>query len=291
MKSKSLFLPIAVSVVLCLVLVLTFAIGRNTKSTPDEGVLEVHFADVGQGDAIIIRTANAVVVVDAGPQSDEYALGAYLRRSGIERIDLFIITHPHSDHMGGALRVLSDFNVCRLLLPKCDGEGSAYFRISETAEEKGIIVERFDITQKYAFGDMLLTPLAPIGDAYGDYNNYSTVIRLDFLGLSFMLAGDAELISEDEMLKNVSSELLDCDVLKVGHHGSTTSSSYEFLSAVTPQYAVISCGSGNEFGHPKKSIVERLTDFCGDGNVYRTDNSGSIVFIYDGDKLTVRTDR
>lgn len=290
MKSRSLFLPIMVAVILSLVLVVTFVIGKNTKSTPADGVLEVHFADVGQGDSIIIRTSDAVVVIDAGPQSDEYALCAYLRRNGIVNIDLLVITHPHSDHMGGAVSLLSDFNVRELLLPKCDGEGNAYFRIPAVAEEKGISVNRFDITDNYIFGDMVLTPLAPIGDGYTDYNNYSTVMRLDFMGLSFMLAGDAELISEDEMLENTSAELLDCDVLKVGHHGSSTSSSYEFLSAVTPRYAIVSCGSGNEFGHPKKSVIERLADFCGEENVYRTDICGSIVFVYNGVELTVRTD-
>lgn len=291
MWSKSYFFPIVLTLILCLVLVLTFIIGKNTKSTPDDGVLEVHFADVGQGDAIVIRTSDAVVVIDAGPQSDEYALCAYLRRSGIETIDLLVITHPHSDHTGGAVRLLSDFSVCELLLPKCDGEGNAYFRIAETAKENGTDVSRFDITERYTFGEAVLTPLAPISDGYADYNNYSTVFRLDFKGLSFMLAGDAELISEEEMLENISPALMDCDVLKVGHHGSSTSSSYEFLSAVTPDYAIVSCGQGNEFGHPKKTVIERLSGFCGDENVYRTDLCGSIVFVFDGSELSVRTDR
>lgn len=290
MKSGHIFLSVAVAALLCVVLTVTFAIGDGTKSTPAEGVLEVHFADVGQGDAIIIRTSDAVVVIDAGPQSDEHALSAYLRRCRIKAIDLLIITHPHSDHMGGAARLLSEHTVGTLLLPKCDGDGSAYFRIPDVARENGTEVKRFDITEKFVLGDASLTPLAPIGEGYDDYNNYSSVFRLDYRGLSFMLAGDAETVSEDEMLDGVSAELLDCDVLKVGHHGSGTSSSYEFLSAVTPRYAVVSCGSGNEFGHPKKTVIERLSGFCGEENVYRTDLCGSIVFCYDGQSLDIRTD-
>lgn len=291
MFGRSHFLPIVISIVLCLVLVLTFVIGKNTKNTPDEGVLEVHFVDVGQGDGIVIRTADTVVVIDAGPQSDEFGFSAYLKRNGIEKIDLFVITHPHSDHTGGAVRILSSFEVGTVLFPKCDGEGTAYLRISELAQEKGIPAEQFDIAEKYLFGDLSMTPLAPLGDGYDGYNDYSTVIRLDFKSLSFMLSGDAEKTSEDEMLKSTPAELLDCDVLKVGHHGSDTSSSNEFLSAVTPEYAVISCGSGNEFGHPKKDILSRLYSFCTAENVYRTDLCGSVVFIYDGEELNIRTDR
>lgn len=290
MLSRSYFFTVAVFLLLCLVLVMTFVIGSNVKSTPGEGVLEVHFVDVGQGDGIIIRTSDAVVVIDAGPQSDEFGFSSYLRRNGIDKIDLFIITHPHSDHTGGALRLLSSFKVGGILFPKCDGEGTAYLRISELAEEKGIPVSNFDITEKLTLGGISMTPLAPIGDGYDGYNDYSTVIRLDYSGLSFLLSGDAELTSEEEMLKNTPAELLDCDVLKVGHHGSDTSSSDEFLSAVSPTYAVISCGSGNEFGHPKKDILSRLGEFCSADNVYRTDVCGSVVFVYDGDVLQVRTD-
>ena len=290
MHQRSYLLTAFVTLVLCLVLVLTFIIGSKIKSAPDKGVLEVHFADVGQGDGIVLRTADTVVVIDSGPQSDEFGFTAYLKRIGITEIDLFIITHPHSDHTGGALRVISSFDVKEILFPKCAGEGTAYLRISELASEKKIPVGAFDITEVYTFGSMMLTPLAPIGDGYDGYNDYSTVIRLDFEGISFMLSGDAELTSEKEMLINTSAELLDCDVLKVGHHGSDTSSSNEFLSAVTPRYAVISCGKGHEFGHPKKDILSRLSSFCGAENVYRTDVCGSVVFVYDGSELVIRTD-
>lgn len=290
MRQRSYFFTVFITLILCIVLVATFVIGSKIKSAPDNGVLEVHFADVGQGDGIVIRTADTVVVIDAGPQSDEFGFTAYLKRMGITEIDLFIITHPHSDHTGGAVRVISSFEVKEILFPKCDGEGTAYMRISELASEKGITVGAFDISEVYTFGLLSLTPLAPIGDGYDGYNDYSTVIRLDFEGISFMLSGDAELTSEKEMLQSTPAELLDCDVLKVGHHGSNTSSSNEFLSAVTPQYAVISCGKGNEFGHPKKDILSRLSSFCGAENVYRTDVCGSVVFVYDGSELEIRTD-
>ena len=139
---------------------------------------------------------------------------------------------------------------------------------------------------EYEVGSLRLTVLGPVSEEYESLNDYSVVLRVDFGETSFMFTGDAEALSEREILAKFSPAMLDCDFLKVGHHGSTTSNTEEFLRAVSPDIATISCATGNSYGHPHREILSRLDEL--DIKVYRTDISGDLVFISDGKEISAK---
>ena len=251
-------------------------------STPvSGGEVQFHFIDVGQGDAALIRTEWGDVLIDAGTNSSEDELKAYLDALGVTDIEYAVFTHPHEDHIGGADMVLNTYNVKRVIMPNATATSKTFERMMDAIEaEKCEVIEA---TPDYVFkvGELVCTVLAPISEKYSETNNYSVVIRADYGETSVLFTGDAEVDSEAEMLERYRFKgLLDCDLLKSGHHGSDTSSSQEFLNAVTPAYAVISVGEGNTYDHPKQ---ETLTKYDAMKiRYFRTDKEGSIVFVSTG---------
>ena len=251
-------------------------------STPvSGGEVQFHFIDVGQGDAALIRTEWGDVLIDAGTNSSEDELKAYLDSLGVADIEYAVFTHPHEDHIGGADMVLNTYNVKRVIMPNATATSKTFERMMDAIEaEKCEVIEA---TPDYVFkvGELVCTVLAPISEKYSETNNYSVVIRADYGETSVLFTGDAEVDSEEEMLARYRLKgTLDCDILKSGHHGSDTSSCQEFLDAVTPAFAVISVGEGNTYDHPKQ---ETLTKYEAMGMaVYRTDKEGSIVFTSTG---------
>ena len=249
-----------------------------------EGKVEYHFIDVGQGDAALIRTEEGNVLIDAGTNASEEALIAYLKAEGVKELAYAVFTHPHEDHIGGADAVLEYCKVEKVILPDATATTKVYERMMAAIEAEGADVIMATPDATYKIGGLKLRVLAPNASEYKDLNNYSVVIRADFGDTSVMFTGDAEDVSEQEMLERYGGgKKLDCDLLKVGHHGSDSSSTEAFLKAVSPKYAVISCGEGNDYGHPKQSILKRLE---AQGVTYwRTDLEGSIVFVSDGENL------
>ena len=251
-------------------------------STPvSGGEVQFHFIDVGQGDAALIRTEWGDVLIDAGTNSSEDELKAYLDALGVTDIEYAVFTHPHEDHIGGADMVLNTYNVKRVIMPNATATSKTFERMMDAIEaEKCEVIEA---TPDYVFkvGELVCTVLAPISEKYSETNNYSVVIRADYGETSVLFTGDAEVDSEEEMLARYRLKgTLDCDILKSGHHGSDTSSCQEFLDAVTPAFAVISVGEGNTYDHPKQVT---LTKYEAMGMViYRTDKEGSIVFTTTG---------
>ena len=251
-------------------------------STPvSGGEVQFHFIDVGQGDAALIRTEWGDVLIDAGTNSSEDELKAYLDALGVTDIEYAVFTHPHEDHIGGADMVLNTYNVKRVIMPNATATSKTFERMMDAIEaEKCEVIEA---TPDYVFkvGELVCTVLAPISEKYSETNNYSVVIRADYGETSVLFTGDAEVDSEEEMLARYRLKgTLDCDILKSGHHGSDTSSCQEFLDAVTPAFAVISVGEGNTYDHPKQVT---LTKYETMGMViYRTDKEGSIVFTTTG---------
>ena len=251
-------------------------------STPvSGGEVQFHFIDVGQGDAALIRTEWGDVLIDAGTNSSEDELKAYLDSLGVVDIEYAVFTHPHEDHIGGADMVLNTYNVKRVIMPNATATSKTFERMMDAIEaEKCEVIEA---TPDYVFkvGELVCTVLAPISEKYSETNNYSVVIRADYGETSVLFTGDAEVDSEEEMLARYRLKgTLDCDILKSGHHGSDTSSCQEFLDAVTPAFAVISVGEGNTYDHPKQVT---LTKYEAMGMViYRTDKEGSIVFTTTG---------
>ncbi len=249
------------------------------------GEVQFHFIDVGQGDAALIRTEKGDILIDAGTNASEDELKAYLDSLGVTDIEYAVFTHPHEDHIGGADMVLNTYNVKNVVLPDATSTSKTFERMMDAieAEKCGVIEATPDKTFKV--GELTCTILAPISTSYTETNNYSVVIRADYGETSVLFTGDAEIHSEEEMLERYRFKgLLDCDLLKVGHHGSDTSSGQAFLDAVTPVYAVISCGEGNSYGHPIQAILARYEAMKAE--IYRTDKEGSIVFSSTGGEPT-----
>ena len=258
--------------------------GQKAPPAPVEGQAEFHFIDVGQGDAALIRTSAGNVLIDAGTNDAEEELVAYLKAEGITELAYAIFTHPHEDHIGGADAVLDYCEVKNVILPDVTTNTVVYTRMMDAVEAEGATVIIAVPEAVYTVGDLKLTILAPIGKDYADMNNTSVVLRADFGGSSVLYTGDAEDVSEEEMLERYRlNGKLDCDLLKVGHHGSENSSTEAFLDVVTPELAVISCGEGNKYGHPTQETLARLNER--QVTYWRTDLLGSIVVISDGETL------
>ena len=254
---------------------------NNPAAPVSGGEVQFHFIDVGQGDAALIRTEAGDILIDAGTNSSEDELKAYLDSMGVKDLEYAVFTHPHEDHIGGADMVLNTYNVKRVILPDATATSKTYERMMDAieAEKCEVIEARPDET--FTVGELTCTILAPISTSYTETNNYSVVIRADYGETSVLFTGDAEVDSEAEMLERYRFKgLLDCDLLKSGHHGSDTSSSQEFLDAVTPTYAVISVGEGNTYDHPKQVTLTKYDAMK--IQYFRTDKEGSIVFVSTG---------
>lgn len=287
-KSKAKGVAAAVVVLIAVIAGLFFGkdaiLGGLTDKPSDPvsgGEVQFHFIDVGQGDAALIRTEKGDILIDAGTNSSEDELKAYLDRLGVTDIEYAVFTHPHEDHIGGADMVLNTYNVKNVVLPDATSTSKTFERMMDAieAEKCGVIEATPDKTFKV--GELTCTILAPISTSYTETNDYSVVIRADYGETSVLFTGDAETHSEEEMLERYRFKgLLDCDILKAGHHGSDTSSSQAFLDAVTPVYAVISVGEGNTYGHPIQAILARYEAMKAE--ILRTDKEGDIVFTSTG---------
>lgn len=262
--------------------------GSSTYPKPD-GKLEVHVLDVGQGDSILLYTADGCALIDTSYNKNSVSdsIIDYLQELGISKIDLLVLTHPHADHIGGAPEVIEAFEIGKILMPDKATTTNIFDATLDAIEAKNVDVYAPKAGDVYDIGDLHLTVLAPNSESYGDeINNYSIVLRATFGSSSFMLTGDAEAHSEAEIVGKFSADMLKCDVLKVGHHGSTTSSSTQFLDAVSPRYAVISCGEDNSYGHPHAETISKLE--ARGIQYFVTYEYGAVVFETDGENLTVR---
>ena len=261
-----------------------------------EDGLQVYFLDVGQGDSELIRIPAEGdyfnVLLDTGEYACADGLTNYLRDLGVERIDALICSHPHTDHMGCMARIVQRFDIGSVYMPLLPEDQtpttSAYEALLDRVLEKGLV-----ITQLYADvpidcpAGAEFQVMSPEKDAvWDDVNNYSAVIRLSYGETSFLFTGDAESDSEELILD--AGYDLSADVLKVGHHGSSTSTSEPFLAAVDPRWAVISCGKDNSYGHPHRETRQLLGDWPG-LTVYRTDQDGTVLAQSDGEQITFET--
>ncbi len=262
--------------------------GADTEKIPvdADGNLQFHFVDVGQGDSIIITSNDGNVLIDAGTSSSAQTLMAYIDTLGIDTFEYAVFTHPHEDHIGGADDVVNKYDIENVIMPDVDYDTANYRRLLDALEnspETNVIEAQSG--KSYKVGDLELNVLAPNSSKYSSTNDYSVVIRAVYFNTSVMLTGDAEELSENEILGKYSPAMLDSDILKVGHHGSSSSSSPAFLDAVSPEIAVISCGKGNDYGHPHKETVAALEE----RNIIinRTDLLGTIVYVTDGNEFSL----
>lgn len=245
------------------------------------GNLEVHFIDVGQGDSTLILCGGEAMLIDAGNNDQGTKIQNYLTKQGVTKLKYMIGTHPDADHIGGMDVVLYKFDCDTILMPSETKDTATYRDVVDTMKNKGYKNTLPEAGKEYSLGEAIFTILSPEKD-YDNSNDNSIAIRLVYGKKSFLLTGDAEEDAEKDMLQ--SGNLLKSDVYKAGHHGSKTASSEDFMKAVSPKYAVISCKEGNSYGHPHAAT---MNTFRAMGiEVFRTDEQGTIVAKCDGKTIT-----
>jgi beta-lactamase superfamily II metal-dependent hydrolase len=257
---------------------------NSIDASESTDTLNVYYLDIGQGDCTLITQGSHAMMVDAGDNDQGTRIQSYLNYLDIERFDYLILTHPDADHIGGADVVIYKFDVASILMPDQSADTRTYDDVLQAMKSKNYTAVCPQVGDTYAFGDASFTILSPVR-SYSDTNNNSIVIRLTYGKNTFLFTGDAEEQAEADMISGGMD--LQADVLKAGHHGSSTSTSNEFLDAVSPSFAVISCGQDNKYGHPH---AETLNKFRQRGiAVYRTDEQGTITATSDGRNITWNT--
>lgn len=258
-------------------------IGKTEKEGAEAGELQVHFIDVGQGDATLIICDGHAMLFDTGENDTGVLVQFYLMEQGIDKLDYVIGSHPESDHIGGMDVILLKYDCDLVMLPDVEVDTTTYRDVLEAMEYKNYENTLPEVGENYQLGSASFTIIAPNHNDYGDnVNNYSIGIKLVHGDNTFIFTGDAEAEAEEDILSNGIS--IDADVLKVGHHGSHDSSSRKFIDAVSPEYAVISCGKENDYGHPHKETLGTLQ--AAGVEIFRTDEQGNIVAISDGKDIT-----
>lgn len=277
---------------LCLLLSLTACMpsgyfpGEQTPQLPQSDGLTVHFIDVGQADATLLQCDGENMLIDGGNVDDGQLVVSYLQDHGVEDLAYVVGTHAHEDHIGGLAAVLANYPAEYVFSPVEEYETKCFEDFSSYTYAQGLELLLPEPGSVWYLGDAKITVLGPVED-YDDTNNTSIVLRVDYGETAFLFTGDAEDDAEHDMLDagaNVAAA-----VLKVGHHGSNTSTCYRWLYEVAPVYGVISCGTDNDYGHPHEEPLSRLRD--AGVQLYRTDLQGHIVCRSDGKELTFVTQK
>ena len=252
------------------------AVSSESEKTDSEDTafsdMEVHFIDVGQGDATLIISDGHYMLIDAGDNSKGTTVQLYLTKLGVEKLDYLILTHTDADHIGGADVIVNKFDIDTIFMGDYKKENKTYEELIDAIEYKYMKYSVPEVGSEYQLGNAVFTILAP-NDTYSDPNNSSIALLLKNGDDVFLFSGDCEEKAEADILANGID--IDCDVYQVGHHGSNTSSSKDFLDAMTPDYAVISCEEGNSYRHPHAETLNNLRAM--DVKVFRTDEQGSII--------------
>lgn len=249
-----------------------------------DGMFSVHYIDIGQGDATLLRSPSGkFMLIDCGPTSSSGYLVKYLYDMGVERLDYLLITHPHEDHFGGAFSVMEHFEIEELIIHEDFAETYPYDKYIRMADDYGYDVVLTAVGDHFEFGGCAeFEIIGPEKTDADDLNESSLCFRVVYENTAFMFTGDAEDHTESSLLS--SGKPLKSNVLKAGHHGSSTSNTVNFVNAVSPEYAVVSCGKNNDYGHPHRETV-RIFENAGI-KMLRTDEKENIVFVSDGKEVT-----
>jgi len=247
----------------------------------DESFLSLNMLDVGQGDALLLRTKNKTILVDAGDVSGNCA--GQLKKLGVESLDVIIMTHPHADHIGGMEEVIRTFSCQKVIYNGLDYSSTTWKNLDNLIDGYGIPEEIARKGYTFKIDGVDFDVLAPSSAKISDLNNSSIVLKVKVGETDILLMGDAEESEENEILNSYPE--LDCDILKVGHHGSNSSSSYQFLHTVTPESALISCGANNSYEHPHEETLHKLISM--NSTIYRTDIHGNIFVHSDGYRYSI----
>ena len=263
-------------------------ITNSNIGTPN-GILEISYLDVGQGDSAYIRVNDFDILIDAGPRSDSDKLMEQLKEKNIDDFEIVIATHPHEDHIGGMTKVFSEYDVESFYMPKSTSTTKTFENMINAVKNEGLKVQVIKEGMSFDLGDgAKLEVYSPIQDSYDNLNNYSPIMKLIYGNNSFIFTGDAEKEVEEEVLEKYSNNLK-ADVIKFGHHGSSTSSSEAFIEAISPKYGIISCGVDNSYGHPHREVLEVINKM--NIKTYRTDKQGEITITSDGSNIDIKTEK
>lgn len=258
---------------------------KNLISVYEEDIIKVHYIDVGQGDATFVELPNKeTMLIDAGEKEFGKTVHAYIEECGYNEIDYVVCTHPHTDHIGGMDNVINNMEISCIYMPNA-------ISTSDTFKDLLTLIKKESIATKLGKAGVIILKeddlevklLAPT-QTHEELNNNSIIVKITYKDVSFLFTGDAEEESEKEILEDAK-----CNVVKVGHHGSSTSSAVAFVNACDADYAIISVGKGNSYGHPKTEIIKRWKNTG--AKVYRTDENGTVVVISDGENIEVKCEK
>ncbi len=256
----------------------------NSNTISATGELKVHFLDVGQGDSIFVELPNGeCMLIDCSERDYAGGIISFIDMLGYRKINHLVATHPHADHIGGMETVINNFDIGEVYMPEAVSETKTFMNLLEALDKKNASITVATAGVEIDFGSGAYGKFVAPVDIVDDLNNCSAVLHLTFGERAFLFTGDAEIMEEDTISDNIKA-----DVLKAGHHGSSTSSGSMFLKKVGAEIAVISCGKDNSYGHPHREALERFEN-AGIKQIYRTDASGNITITSDGKTLDVAT--
>ena len=255
---------------------------QANQEIQDGEKLQIWFLDVGQADSILIQNGDANMLIDAGNNEDGKKLVSYSQSLGIETFQYVIGTHAHEDHIGGMDDIIDNFDIDTFYMPDAITTTATFESVLDSLEAKNIAFQTPSIDSIFKLGNATIDVLY-VGTDDSDLNNTSIVLKLTYGNTSILFMGDAE----KEVETIIEKKDISADVLKVGHHGSNTSSSKTFLEKVNPSYAIISVGTGNSYGHPSNTTIQNLENQ--NIQIYRTDENGTIIMTSDGTNITFQT--
>lgn len=260
---------------LSILIIISLLIGWDKKS-----LLSIHIIDVGQGDSILVQTpTNKNILIDGGDEDSENIIISYLRQKRIKTIDIIIATHPDSDHIGSLDNVIKKFNVNSIYMPEQSTDSEAYQNLINSCTDKNLSIQHLYKNDVLNIDNNINIYVLSPSYIQEESNLNSIVFKLTFNDNSFLFMGDAEEENEKEILH--SFKLNNINFIKIGHHGSNSSSSLEFIKKISPDIAAISCGYKNQYGHPHREVINNLKQ--NHVSIYRTDRIGDIVFYSDGE--------
>ncbi|NEU06000.1 MULTISPECIES: ComEC/Rec2 family competence protein [Clostridium] len=267
---------------ICIIFSLFLLIPKNRY---DKELL-VHYIDVGQGESILIQNENLNILIDSGTEDTSAKLLNYLKKQNVHNLNYVFLTHPHDDHIGGITYILKNMKIDKIFSPKITANTPIFKNFAKELNSKNIKIDPLIAPKTMKLNkNIKIEVFSPTKDYYDNLNNYSLVFKLNFKNYNFLFTGDAE--------KEIENELLNLDIksniLKIGHHGSKTSSIEPFLDKVNPDIAIISCGLGNDYGHPNKTLLNNLLDR--NIKLYRTDLNGSITLICDKNSIKIKKEK
>ena len=260
--------------------------GSIATAQPSDGqAFQMHFIDVGQALSVLVECDGQFMLYDGGNVDDGSLVVSYLQNQGVEELQYVFCSHAHEDHVGGLAAALAYFPANHVYSPVTEADTKCFQDFVKYTQQQGLQVEVPAVGTVWPLGSATVTLLGPVKQ-YDETNDTSLVLRIDYGSTSFLLTGDMESDAERDLVESGAN--LKADVLQVGHHGSSTSSSYLFLNAVLPEMGIISCGVNNKYGHPHEETLSILRDAGVD--VYRTDLMGTITIGSDGANYTVSSE-